>query len=107
MRQAAWEHPKQQRIFALLERLPYPCPDPETEWEKLVKSVLIPTPGHKKSYTEIEWPINTTSIWHFHAEVPRLALFEFPALIIIAVSADTSSHGPRLDCAVEIAPALW
>lgn len=29
-------------------------PEPESEWWKQAKAVLIPTPGYTKSYTEIE-----------------------------------------------------
>ena len=48
------EHQERERISALLSNEPDPYPEPESDWEKQAKAVLIPTPGYGKSYTEIE-----------------------------------------------------
>jgi hypothetical protein len=48
------EHQERERIAALLCNEPDPYPEPETDWDKQAKAVLIPTPGYSKSYTEIE-----------------------------------------------------
>jgi hypothetical protein len=40
----------ERRVQELLDATPF---QEEPEWEKQVKALLIPTPGHERSYTEI------------------------------------------------------
>jgi hypothetical protein len=38
----------------------------ETEWERQAKAVLIPTPGHQRTYTEIQMELEAAGVF-----VPR------------------------------------
>ena len=83
------EHQNQERITALLEGLPDPYPEPATEWDRLAKAVLIPTPGHEKSYSEIE------------AELISDCVSVAPGIRMLASAERDESDDPR------IAALMW
>ncbi len=82
--QQRFERQNRDRVAALLEGLPDPYPEPETEWDRQAKAVLIPTPGYEKSYTEIEAELTAGGV-----RVP-------PGIKMLASAERDGSDDPRI-----------